>query len=809
MRTSILLLLGLLALAPRAESATVLERGFTDTVFVPSGLSQLTGMAWATDGSNRLYVTRKSGEIHLVKDGVLQPTLFAKVSPIQTHDWCECGLVGIAIDPAFASNRYLYVFVTVSESEQQIIRYTDVDGIGTDKTVILGGLPTRGANHDGGGLAFGPDGRLYFGVGDTGTSLGANDDLATLGSKIGRVNRDGTAPEDNPFFDGPGPNNDYIWARGFRNPFGLTFEPGTGRLWVNVAGDAYEQVFVPRAGDHAGWNTYENYQPEGFLTPVINYRTHGNDVRQLTPQGAERRDNVVTFTTSQPHGFHPGERISVFDVGDVAFHGDFYIASVTSSTSFTVAQKGPDVRSSGGTVSSHYLGGSITGGAFYTGTTFPPPYRGNFFFGDFVSGQIIRATLGADGTVTRVDPFATDVPEAVAVATGPDGALYYAEFSSGIIHRVTWSAPAPRVGVSRTRLSVDEGQTTSFSVHLEDAPTAPITLTTTFLGAESMGLSVVDGGSLTFTPDNFATPQTVTLFASSDEDARHVTVTVLVGGPGMEPRSVDVQLLDDDGVDLVLSSTAMSLEETARATLYVSLASAPPGDVVLKATRWEGERFSIASGETLTFTPANHATPQAVVIQGLYAPDAKDTTGTLQLQGAGALTRTVALTIQNTDTAPPLILSEPVTAAVVGAPYRYEVKTLGNPPPTYSLSEELSGMSIDPRTGVISWIPSTPGTYEIPVVATNDHGTATQSFMLTVTEAPDPADAGTADGGTPPDAGSAPDAGSPLDAGTEPDAGSDPGKPSGGCGCTSGLPAGNLLLWAMLLGAHLATRRRR
>jgi MYXO-CTERM domain-containing protein len=231
--------------------------------------------------------------------------------------------------------------------------------------------------------------------------------------------------------------------------------------------------------------------------------------------------------------------------------------------------------------------------------------------------------------------------------------------------------------------------------------------------------------------------------------------------------------------------------------------------VVLKATRWEGERFSIALGETLTFTPANHATPQAVVIQGLYAPDAKDTTGTLQFQGTGALTRTVALTIQNTNTAPPLILSEPVTTAVVGIPYRYEVKTLGNPPPTYSLSEEISGVSIDSRTGVISWTPSTPGTYEIPVVATNAHGDATQSFTLTVTAAPDPIDAGTADGGTPSDAGTGPDAGSSLDAGTGPDAGSDSGKPGGGCGCSSGLPAGNVLLWAMLLGAHLATRRRR
>lgn len=92
-----------------------------------------------------------------------------------------------------------------------------------------------------------------------------------LSSKILRVHKDGTVPTDNPFYDGEGANNDLIWARGFRNPFRIRFEPGTGKLWVNVAGEAAEQIFRVGRGDHAGWWQYENNQPDGFLSPLVAY----------------------------------------------------------------------------------------------------------------------------------------------------------------------------------------------------------------------------------------------------------------------------------------------------------------------------------------------------------------------------------------------------------------------------------------------------------------------------------------------------------------------------------------------------------
>ena len=140
--------------------AVLLDPAFTETYYAydATNLISLTGLAWAPDGSNRLFVTRKDGLIFLIKNGAQLPTPFATITPVFTDS--ECGLTGIAVDPNFLVNHYVYVFVTVSASEQQIIRYTADADVGAEKTVIVPGLPTQGMNHDGGGLGFGPDGKI-------------------------------------------------------------------------------------------------------------------------------------------------------------------------------------------------------------------------------------------------------------------------------------------------------------------------------------------------------------------------------------------------------------------------------------------------------------------------------------------------------------------------------------------------------------------------------------------------------------------------------------------------------------------------
>ena len=217
------------------------------------------------------------------------------------------------------------------------------------RRVIKGGLATAGQNHDGGSIGFGWDGKLYFAIGDNGNGTGVNADLSSSAAKVSRMNRDGTAPNDNPFFDGAGPNNDYIWARGVRNPFTMTFNSGNGQLWLNVVGTSYEQVFVINKGDHAGYNLYENNQPAGYITPRIVYRTNGSDTRSIASSGAVRNNNVVTFTTTAAHGFRRGGKITIAGVTSASFNGSFYVNSVPSTTTFTVAQTGPNETSGGGT----------------------------------------------------------------------------------------------------------------------------------------------------------------------------------------------------------------------------------------------------------------------------------------------------------------------------------------------------------------------------------------------------------------------------------------------------------------------------
>lgn len=114
---------------------------FTETQFALVTGGDITGIAWAPDGSNRLFVTRKGGQARIVKDGVLLATPFA-TETVFTNS--ECGLIGMAFDPGFATNGYVYFFATVSSSEQQIIRYTAVGDTGTNRTVIVPGLPTSG-----------------------------------------------------------------------------------------------------------------------------------------------------------------------------------------------------------------------------------------------------------------------------------------------------------------------------------------------------------------------------------------------------------------------------------------------------------------------------------------------------------------------------------------------------------------------------------------------------------------------------------------------------------------------------------------
>jgi len=531
----------LTALLGITGQAATLDPNFRETLYATVG-SRVTGIAWAPDGSNRLFVTRKWGEIQIVKHGVVLPQLFAHVSPVYTNS--ECGLIGICFDPNFMVNGYVYVFVTVSSGEQQIIRYTTAGDIGTNKTVLIPGLPTAGINHDGGAIGVGPDGKLYWGVGDNGTGLGVDGNMTSFAAKICRANLDGSIPADNPFVDGQGGTNDYIWARGFRNPYTFTFQPVSGAMWVICVGTSYEQIFLVNVGDHAGWNDYENTQPAGFIAPKIKYRTNGTDTRNIASgTGATRTNNVATFTTTGTHGFRQGEKITIAGVGNSSFNGPVFVTSVPSPTTFMAAQAGPDAISGSGTATTLNQGGAVLGGCFFDSTSVPAAYRGNFFYGDYNSDRIMRATLDVSNNITSVDYFGTDIINYIDNAVGPDGALYYAAHAGDIYRLAYTNFFGPELIATPTVVRMIEGGTTTLTLCLATEPADDIEVTTTRSSGDP-DILVASGATLTFTPTNWSTPQAVQLIATADADPANDTAELTISASGFASQTVTVHAVD-------------------------------------------------------------------------------------------------------------------------------------------------------------------------------------------------------------------------------------------------------------------------
>jgi MYXO-CTERM domain-containing protein len=610
-------------------------------------VNEITGMAFAPDGSNRLFLSVKGGDVRIVQmtpggGGALLPTPFVTVSPVYTNS--EGGVIGMAFDPDFVNNGYVFLFVSVSATEQQIIRYTATGDVGTAKTIILPGLPTRGHNHDGGGVGFGADGMLYWSVGDLGNGTGVDADLTSLAAKVGRARRDGAIPGDNPFVDGPGGNNDYIFARGFRNPFTLTFQPTTGLLWVNVVGTNAEQAFVVRAGDHAGYNDFENDQPDGYITPIIAYRTGGFRTITIETSGAVRSDGVVTFTSAAPHRLRQGERVVATGMTDASFNGTFYVAQGSRTPTdrvFTVVNPGPDATSGDGQLTTMAQGRTMSGGTFYDATGFPEAYRGNFFYGDFIDGRVMRAVVGPGTTVSSVDYWSTNLTSPIDQAVGPDGALYTASYG-GAVYRAAYVNPAQALVVSQQHVRALESGGAVFSVSLAQAPTGDVSVSTSHLSGDA-DVSVAAGGTLTFTPSDWMDPQPVRVDAAVDADGEADVATLRVSATGLDNVDVTVDVTDSTSLVLVLSRASVPLPEGGSRTFTVRLADAPPADLVVSVTHASGDGdVSVLSGATLTFTPANFATPQLVTLAAAEDADALDDVAAFSVSAPGAAARTVA-----------------------------------------------------------------------------------------------------------------------------------------------------------------------
>ena len=256
-----------------ARETPAVVAGFTESVFA-SGLTQPTAMAAAPDG--RIFVAEKGGALRVVQDGAVLATPFVSLN---VNTFSERGLIGVALDPNFATNNFVYVYYTTNAATpvNRVSRFTASGNVGTGETVLLDNIASTNGNHNGGALAFGADGKLYIGVGEAGVPSNAQT-LANLSGKVLRINSNGTVPSDNPFVNTSGARPE-IYAFGLRNPFTLAVQPGTGRLFINDVGqNAFEEVDEGAAGANYGWpNTEGNTPPgaAGVTYPLYTY-AHGS-----------------------------------------------------------------------------------------------------------------------------------------------------------------------------------------------------------------------------------------------------------------------------------------------------------------------------------------------------------------------------------------------------------------------------------------------------------------------------------------------------------------------------------------------------
>ena len=423
------LCLGLLAVAAAPAQAAV-PAGFVDELV--TNIASPTGLAFTPDG--RLLITTQPGALRVYQSGALLPTAALNLSGVVCAN-SERGLLGVAVDPAFASNRFIYLYYTFRKSpggatcptsspnvvnrvSRFVLPNTNVVNPATER-VLIDNIPSWAGNHNGGDVQFGRDGYLYISVGDGGCDYandsgcaGANDaarDQHILLGKILRIDPDGAIPAEripptNPFIGADSETcalagrtttagktrcqETFAW--GLRNPFRIAFDPASvaTRFFINDVGqNLWEEIDEAVVGADYGWNCRE---------------------------GAHTNSATGRCAGLPPSSFR--EPIHEYD---------------------------------------HSTGcESITGGAFVPTGSWPATFDGAYVFSDYVCGQV--SLLQPNGTGGYVaSTFATGLGGSSAVAllfgpAGPNGALLYTTFANGgQVRRIRFTGSANRSPVAR------------------------------------------------------------------------------------------------------------------------------------------------------------------------------------------------------------------------------------------------------------------------------------------------------------------------------------------------------------------------
>jgi glucose/arabinose dehydrogenase len=256
---------------------------------VISGMASPVDIQFPGDGSGRMFIIEQEGRIRIIENGqMLDPPFLDIISKVVSQG-NEQGLLGLAFDPNFSSNGFFYVNYTGALGATFISRFHASGNIADPNSEkVLLHITQPFPNHNGGGMAFGPDSYLYLGLGDGGAEgdpLGNGQNKNTMLGKILRIDVDHgdpyAIPADNPFAHGGGKAE--IWEYGLRNPWRFSFDKFSGSLYIaDVGQDLWEEVDVTPAnagGLNFGWNYYEGMHPYAgqppagvnFTLPVVEY----------------------------------------------------------------------------------------------------------------------------------------------------------------------------------------------------------------------------------------------------------------------------------------------------------------------------------------------------------------------------------------------------------------------------------------------------------------------------------------------------------------------------------------------------------
>ncbi len=436
-----------------------LPAGFTQTKLA-GGLAKPIVLDFAPNGD--LYIGEQGGKIVVYHNGTVQPT---PVLSIPVFEQGETGLLGMALDPNFATDGYLYVSYTAALTTStgpnqpfaRLSRFTVVNGVAsptTEKILYTGNQVQledgTGGNYDhaGNDLKVGPDGKLWWSVGDNVPTISNGENLDNIYGKILRFNLDGSVPSDNPFVNVTGAVP-YIYAYGLRNPWRFTFLPNGQAMTEDTGSNYWEDLDTIQAGGNYGWPFKEgNCGSCGYLNPASEY------------------------------GHYPTD-------------------------------------------------GAASAIAAYSGSTFPQAYDHVVFFGDYVRNDIEAVTFDPSYQTGVADNiFDLNAGTIADLIEGPDGNLYFVSIFEGTVSEISATGPfPPTASATATPIAGGAPLSVQFSSAASSDPYGKA-LTESWNFGDGSPLSTAANPTHTYAAVG---PYTATLTVSNGNQSSSTTTNVVVG----------------------------------------------------------------------------------------------------------------------------------------------------------------------------------------------------------------------------------------------------------------------------------------